>query len=706
MIFPTRHVLLRDRREWLGAHAGVHVDRDGALMLARVPAPAGGKAIETDTVYPYTRALSGLALGPCDAVFVSDTAHDRVVYVDGLCDAGTSVAPFRKPRGLAFTAHALLVADSGNARIAHLALPALEGSHSWMGWMEPAAVALDTKGRILIVDAGAKRLRRVEPDGDADPSFDAAIGASGKLMDPFAVAVGGDDAVIVSDVGANEAFVFNADGAFERTLPGPAGWLPGAIAAMRDRVYVADAATGVLHAFEANGTAAGTVDGYRGPVSALAVDDNGNLYVKPGDDATYLRLDADQAYVQQGEIRAGPFDAGEKTQWERAWFDAVMSPATQCVVEVAQRASALPPPVAADWRTLPATDALLAPLAPATDRRFLWLRVALRSDDAAHSPRVLQVRAATAAESYLDYLPATYARHDSPPGVDDGFLSRLLKLMRSEQSGLEECVDFAPRVADTRFAAATALPWLAQWLALELPQIADDEARRALVERAIALFARRGTRQSIAEFVELHTGIRPTIVEAFEHRRLWVLGVSSRLDFDTQLPPLDPFGMVVSDDSAPAECCASPDASGACPCDATATTTAPSCATGPVGRAVVGESGPLTIAQLGVPLFAEDGYRFCVLVDGYRLGDPATLEEVRRIVDREKPAHTDYRIEVVSPDMRVGLQARVGIDAIVGGDPPGFRVAATLGLDTRLLSRDAAARVGETTLGNGTLTLT
>ena len=56
--------------------------------------------------------------------------------------------------------------------------------------------------------------------------------------------------------------------------------------------------------------------------------------------------------------------------------------------------------------------------------------------------------------------------------------------------------------------------------------------------------------------------------------------------------------------------------------------------------------------------------------------------------------------------MRVGLKARVGIDAIVGGEPPPWRVAATLGLTTRLAVRDGAARIGETMLGGASLTLT
>jgi phage tail-like protein len=712
----TRHVLLRDRRDWLGTRTGLTIDRSGALTLARVPAPANGKALEVATTYPYAREMSGIALGPCNAVFVADTAHHRVLYVDALCGsqawlggdgAGAGPGQYDRPRGLAFTLDALLVADSGNARLQSLALPALEAHRLFGGWATPTSLAVDSKQRVLVVDAAAKRLRRIEGDGMADPAFDAAIVAGGKLAAPLSVAIGHDDRIVVSDGTANRVFVFDADGAFLFELDGPAGWLPGAVAALDHRTYAADAGTGRIYAFD-DASRAGFVPGYRGPVTALAVAESGDLYVKPGLDAAYFQLVADSAYVDHGELTAGPFDAGETRDFERAWVDATRPPGTTCTVEVVQKPAAAPAPLPNEWRTLMAQDVLLSVLDATLgkgDRRYVWLRVRLSTEVATQSPRVDQVRAATAAENYLDYLPSTYGRNDERADGQEGFLRRLLKLLRGRLAQEEEWLDDMPRIADARFLPGQALPWLAQWLAFELPQIASEDERRALIARAVALFARRGAPESIARFVELHTGVRPTILEGFEDRRFWQLGTTSRLDFDTRLPPLDPLGMVVPDD-VPAECCEQPASSAPCPCDPPAAD-APlrNCATGPIGRAIVGESGPLASYQIGLPLFAEDAYRFCVFVDGYRAQRPETLAEIRRIVDREKPAHTDYRVALLEPDLRVGLQARVGIDAILGGDPPGFHLAAQLGLDTRLAPSDHAARVGDALLGEA-LTLT
>lgn len=689
MDFPTAHALLRDRRDWRGLVTGLAPVAggadDGDLELARVPGPSGGKPVVIEGVLPYTREVSGIATGPCSALFIADTAHDRVLYVDGLCGAQAWLPPrpgqwtdapgqFRAPRGLACAADALLVADSGNARVQRLSFPRLEAHMAWASWVQPVALAVDSKQRVLLVDAATATLRRVRADGTFDTAFDAAVAATGELAQPLFVAVDGEDRVFVSDALSNELVAFDAAGAFAGKLPGPPGWLPGAIATFGTRAYAADAASGAIWVFEGQAGAAqciGQVAGWQGPVTALATDDSGALYIKPGLDAAYHRFAADAAYLPLGTLVAGPLDAGEDREWERAWADAQVPAGCSVQFEIAVGVADAPP-AATDWITMPSADGLLALLAP-PGRRFGWLRLTLASASTAVTPRLRQARLATAAEDYLDYLPQTYRYQDNGA---DGFLSRWLRLMRSEFGRVEEVLDDMPRVADPRFGAPDSMAWLAQWFGLELPRIADDGERRALITRAVQLLARRGTRQSIAEFVELHTGIAPVIVEAFTDRRIWVLGESSRLDFDTRLAPLDPLGMVVPEMGSSL----------------------------PIGRAVVGESGPLAEYQIGLPLYAEEAYRFCVVVDAYRAHEPQTRQEIARIVEREKPAHTDYRIELVHPDMRVGFQARIGIDAIVGGEPPPLKLGASLLSTTSNLPPSDLARVGEAVL-DGSLTL-
>lgn len=683
MRLRTQHVLLRDRRHWLGRGTGVAPDRDGVLRLRRVPGPADGRAIVIDTAYPAPRDPSGLTLGPCGRVFVADTAGNRVWLIEPQCASRVAMPGFAGPRGLALAETRLWIAEPAASRIAARALPALDTGPAPLAPVAATSLAIDTRQRLLYVDPAAARVRRVLPDGTPDTAFDAAIATGGRLAAPIFVAVAADDDVLVSDAVHNRVDRFDADGAYVATLSGPAGWLPGAIAAGDGRVYVADAADGRIRVFAADGTCDGALPRWRGPVSALALAGNGDLYVKPGLDADYRVLDAGLDCVAAGELVAGPFDAGVERDWARAWCDAETPPGTTLTVAVALAAAAAPPPAA--FQPLPGHDALLELLsAAAASRRYLWLRATLSSADGRNSPALRQLRAATAAEDLRDFLPATYRRNDP-----DGVLQHLLELLHGEFAAVEEAIDDAARVADPDYLGAAQLSWLAQWLGLELPRIADDGERRALIAEAIARrFPRRGTPASIADFVALHTGIRPAIVESFAARRLWVLGESSRLGFDTMLPPLDPLGMVVPDPARATGCCPVADGEPAS------------------GRAVVGESGPLAAHQIGLPLFAEDAYRFCVVVDAYRVANPATLAEIRRIVEREKPAHTDYRIDVVAPMLRIGLQATVGVDAIVGGPPPAWQLGRdALDASAYLMPADDAPRVGEARL-DGSLHLT
>jgi hypothetical protein len=99
--------------------------------------------------------------------------------------------------------------------------------------------------------------------------------------------------------------------------------------------------------------------------------------------------------------------------------------------------------------------------------------------------------------------------------------------------------------------------------------------------------------------------------------------------------------------------------------------------------AVVGVSAVLDRSLLtrddefGSALFDEVADRFTITIYNGVIGCPGSLERIVEIIEREKPAHTDYRICVVEPSMRVGTQARVGIDTVVAGTPAPSRLGDT-----------------------------
>jgi len=656
----ARYALARDREQWDGTITALEGDVDGNLTLARVPGPADGTAI--DLPGPYTSPASGIAAGPCGVVFVADTAHDRIVIVDRRCKTRAWMTGFRAPRGLALRVDDVLaVADSGNARVQHLALPALEWSAAIVfasagPLQSPAGVAFDSNGREYVLDSALKRVLRFTASGAPDAGYDTTLKSQAALSDPLFLAVGSDDHLLVSDTVANAVVVFDAAGVLLHTLPNPDGlaWAPGAIATFGARIFVHDRTSGVIHVFADEHTCIGDVAGWRGPVSALAVDGDGALLIKNGLDDQFFVFSAAVGYVASGTIEIGPLDAGIELEWMRAAAVCDRPLRTDVVLEVAQLDPPSPPPGPGDWIAAASVDTLLAPVVPAPpppSRRWLWLRATLRTNDARVTPTLRQLRAETPGEDYLDSLPAVYRRSDV-----DGQLSRLLALLKSGQSSVDEAVDEMPQHAAPAFAAASTLSSLAEWVAFDLPAAAGSAERRALIADAVHLQERRGTPASIRQLIELQTGIRPSIVEAFEYRALWILGESSRLGFDTALPASHPDGFVLPD-------------------SVTAERVAPACCRS-IGQAVVGESGPLERDAFGGPLFIDTAHRFEVTVPAYRARDAALVDAVRWVVDREKPAHTQYCLRLYESQFLVGVQAVIGVDTIVGGAEHAMRLEA------------------------------
>lgn len=692
---PQRFAFARDRRTWTGDIRALEIDRDGHLSLMSLPGPDDGVPVVLPG--PYAAGASGIAAGPCGVVFVADTLHHRVVFIDTRCQARAELPPsaapsstpggFHSPRGLAVGAAALGVADSGNARLQHRLFPGLDPGLSVTSTSAGTlklltGVGVDSKDRWYLLDEIAARVVRVDTLGFSDPVYDAALAAAAGFVTPAFLAVSPDDVLFVSDTGRQLLLAFDDQGALLYTLKPPIGWSPGAVAATRDRVYVHDTVAGTIHVFAGKNHSA-VLPGWTGPVTAMAVDDDGNLLIKPGLDDAYFLFRLGAAHAVSGSVTAGPLDAGERLEWSRAALDAITLPYTTAVLEVFQSASNSAP-TAADWMPAASSDTRLAnlvPSAPPQERRFLWMRATLETRDTRVSPVLRQMRAETPGEDYLEYLPAIYRRTD-PPAHD---LAGLLSLARTEQGTVDEHLDAMPQRFSPRMAPASSLPWLAQWLDFELPAAAPDDERRALIETAVARHERRGTPGSIRDFVELFTGIRPQIIEAFNFRGLWRLDEESLLGCDTVLPAAEPDGVVVPD-----------------PC-AAHQGEPPRCCPPERGQAVVGESGPLRRDDYGLPLFLDTAFRFDVLVPRHRAAAPGVRDLIRRILDREKPAHTQYCLCLFDSELRVGLQALVGVDTIVGGSEPQMRLDASH-LDSSIVgpAREAAVRVGVIELGEAT----
>ena len=117
--------------------------------------------------------------------------------------------------------------------------------------------------------------------------------------------------------------------------------------------------------------------------------------------------------------------------------------------------------------------------------------------------------------------------------------------------------------------------------------------------------------------------------------------------------------------------------------------------------------GSLRIA--GIPLTeplveGDTAHCFTVVVPEAAVPDEDARETLVRLVDAYRPAHTDWRLIVARPGLRVGCQSMIGVDTLLGGTPSAPLGEARLG-QTAITAPPShtAARVGDARLVSQTL---
>lgn len=674
---PVRYATARSGETWPEATiAGLRAEPGGDLRLLPLPQVAPPSIQPVTPVGP-----SGLALDDACGLYVSDTTGDRVLRVALDCGAIVEV-PVKAPAGLCWGPHDWVYVGSGEGSVLVFTTPELRLRDAWPGFQQPAYLACHRES-VLVVDTGARTLQRFDWRGRAEATYVNAP------SDPGAVAVGHGGTIYVADRGAGGIARLTWAGAGAGSPLAPDVQAT-AIAVRHGILYIADATTGsiVLIALP-SGDRLGVVSGFTGPVSALAAGDEA-LYVKTGLDAMYLTAVYNAAFAPSGSLTMSALDAGRDSVWARAEARCVVPDRTSA--ELAWYTDDSDTPATITWQTAPCLDLLIP------GRRYLWLRVTLSSRDGPASPTLLGVQAQTPGGSYLDHLPYVYSRDpdrsglsklvldqadpaDYEPGDLDYLrreysrtppegnqVGRLLDLARSQLGDLEQAIDDLPRSFDPVTAPAFMLDWLASWLAFQVPpRLLDgthpDDVRRLLLGLA-ALYRRRGTPRGVADFVEIYAQVRPHLFEDYRERPLWMVG-DTPLGFGTGLPDREVEGMLV-------------------------------------GEAVVGETGPEDPVQIGAALFASTAHRFQVVVPPKPGLDAAARSLITSVVEAERPAHTAFHICFAEPRMRIGIQARVGVDALVASAPGTLELdeAATLGVDTWLA---APAAAGGTVGGDGVI---
>ncbi|MER6140629.1 phage tail protein [Streptomyces sparsogenes] len=345
------------------------------------------------------------------------------------------------------------------------------------------------------------------------------------------------------------------------------------------------------------------------------------------------------AYVTSGSYATTLIDSGiSRCRWHRVRVDADVPAGTAVAVEIV--VSEDDRYDESDWQaSAPGVTDFLVDQPPG---RFLRLRLRLSGDGGA-TPVVRRIRLDFPRVTSADLLPPAF-RQD--PAADD-FTERFLSLFDATLAEVDRVIERYPALLDPAGVPDRVLPWLAGLLGLSFEAGWDPATRRALLAAAPELYRRRGTPGALREAVRIVFGVAPVIDEAATDRRWARLrealgGTPAGSGRAQRLGSVRLFGRSAS-------------------------------------RFRLGGSalGSAPLRAFGAPdsdPYTAHAHRFRVLLPAGS-ADGAAL---RRLVERQAPAHTVGSVRAGGAGFVVGARSTVGVDTafvplpapVLGGERP------------------------------------
>ncbi len=212
------------------------------------------------------------------------------------------------------------------------------------------------------------------------------------------------------------------------------------------------------------------------------------------------------------------------------------------------------------------------------------------------------------------------------------FLERFLSIFQTSNDDWDQTIDNLWQLFDPMATPAAFFPTLASWLALEVNPEWSDSQRRVMLRKAIQSYAVRGTVAGIQQAIEDYAGVKNArIAEDFKFRRWAALPADEPLSGGVRLWSRDFYGKLQLD--------------------------------------VNSQIGKFRLTGAPEPALEPltwGANRFRVYFPAGPNNAAQITSRVREVVEREKPAHAEAAYCPMLPRMRVGVQAMVGVDAIVG----------------------------------------
>ncbi len=597
---------------------------------------------------------SGLAVGECGLIYFMDAADCRLYQYDpraqrlekisaataGGCDSGGG-GPL-SPSRIIIDEFTLWVLDAANHRVKAFSREHYQIKYIIDDIEAPVDIGLDREGNLYVLDQKSGQVFKYGNNGAFIKSF-----GDTQLKEPVALAIGKEDYIYIVDNGYTGFLKFTAEGEYSGlTGEFPAGLQPSTIVIDRQgNIFVGDASSGVIFQFDADGSYTGKIHipGLTGPVYGLAVNSKGDLYA--GTEKGIALLRARQGFtLEEGYYYTKTLDSGiSNCRWHRLALKSNLPPKT--VLDIYFYASDDPSLKQTIDEALTDPDRSVQEKADFIDNnipwigpeknpgdmlfrgktgRYFWLKISMSTYDEAARPSVTEMKVYYPRISYLRYLPAIY--QEDP--VSREFLERFLSIFESVFFDLETEIINLFRYLDPEIAPRRFLEWLASWLNLALEEDWPEERKRQFIVEASALYKLKGTPEGIKRLIELYTGKRPLILEHSREGKPVVLGGAFRLGVSSILVRTPVRGFRLGDDSI-------------------------------IGRVALRDS-----VQSPEDPFLPLVHRFTVFLNLSAEEFNLYEQGLRRILDDEKPAHTEYRL-INHGEMRIGSDY-IGINTRIG----------------------------------------
>lgn len=695
-------LLLDGRVGWRGSRVDRVEPKPGTGDLALVPvAGAGPDLADPSGSLGGVVAPAVVAVGPRGAVYllargsaevlVFDPCECRFMRVPCVGRIGKGARDLADPQAIAICNSNLMVTDFGNGRVSVFSLNGFVLRDHWRPpTAEPFApfgIAVDGNGRVFVTDPVNLRIHRFGATGRWEKSFAApgvprhlAIDCRNRL---YVLIDGRTDVTVLDGEGAVLGVEDRADrirGAFP---PLPFRVLAGGRLDLSEQC----AATGTAGVFDLQGKpAAGSgstgITSYPTPVLPEIFS---GRYWSSALDSEFFNC-----------------------QWHRVVVCACVPEGTSLRIATHTASAIL---TQADVEDLPEyawqSGASLRPsgsglwdcLVLSGPGRYLWLRVDFISNGKA-TPAIRRLSIEFPRISLRRYLPAVFG--ENARAAD--FTDRMLAVFDTTFRSIESQLDCQARLYDPRSSPASDnrsrtdfLSYLASWIGIAVDRNWPEQRRRDFVAAAARQFPIRGTPEGLRQLLLAFLGIgsegcpggemrtvcvdapancRPPVkaclawepprllLEHFQLRRWMFLGAGRLGDqamvWGNSIVNRSQFGT----------------------------------------NAQVGRSQLVTTPDPYRDPFHVYAHKFSVFVPAARVKAEAERRALSRLINQEKPAHTGFQLELVEPRFRVGVQATIGLDAVVGRYPAGVKLdQAALGRGTVLSEGPHRARGPRMTVG-------